>query len=799
MKLPFSLVAFFCLTLVALADRKLEIGYLRLQSEVPNLPTGASLALLQIESAGSNGSWAVPQGGQMTGKSVSYPLAATAPTLFSDHAKWVAEYYCGSQSSPIPNTLTLLSVSATDYIVSSLLVGQQVGPSTPYWDLENHSWGYDGGDIGTELLRRLDWRIDNWGIIVVCAAGNAGPILPFPASAYNAIAVGLTKGTHSRGGTMIDGIGRQKPDLVGPEDWTSNSSPIVGSCAGLMIDKAKNDSRFGNARDPRVIKALLLAGATKEEIPNWTGTPSQPLDFLYGTGQVSIYNSYLMLLAGQQGPGTRWNTGYGWDKATTSGSGRYYFGVPADTTMKYSVALVWHRTITPSFDWRTLNSSLADLNLRLSSANETFAVEAPIAESRSTVDNVEHIYIASLPAGRYALDILGPAGVTYGLAWRGDLTSLPPVIPLAITGQPASQNVALGQPASLIAGIRGTAPFTFQWRKSGVAIAGARSPMLRFPSFSAQDQGSYDVVVTDALGTLTSATAELSLGGGNDSQLKALSARSQVNTDAAIAIAGFVIPGSKPRLVLIRGIGPNLANYGVPDSLSNPMLTLYSGASAISSNEGWKGNNDSSIRTAALSVGAAVLPEDGRDCAMLLSLPPGPYTAHLKGKLGDTGVGMIEIYDAELGVVGVVKLPGADTDDSGRMAGLATRAFVGTGSKILISGLIVSGTSPKTVLVSAIGPGLASQGLSGVLAHPKLSVYADSQPIAENTVWTTAENRDAILAAVAQVHASSLSPDRADSALLITLQPGGYTILVSGADGGTGLALAEVYEVPTAP
>jgi len=99
-------------------------------------------------------------------------------------------------------------------------------------------------------------------------------------------------------------------------------------------------------------------------------------------------------------------------------------------------------------------------------------------------------------------------------------------------------------------------------------------------------------------------------------------------------------------------------------------------------------------------------------------------------------------------------------------------------------------------LLRAVGPGLVYQGLaanSGLLAQPSLAVYQGSTQIYGNTVW----GGDQVVASVSSaVGASHLDTNSADCAMLITLPAGGYTVLVSGVGGTSGVALVEIYEVP---
>lgn len=122
-----------------------------------------------------------------------------------------------------------------------------------------------------------------------------------------------------------------------------------------------------------------------------------------------------------------------------------------------------------------------------------------------------------------------------------------------------------------------------------------------------------------------------------------------------------------------------------------------------------------------------------------------------------------------------------------RMANISTRGLVGPGQGQLIGGFIITG-GPKMVLVRAIGPSLTAAGVSPVVTNPSLQLYSGSTLLASNDDWKTNAN-------AAQIIASGLAP-RSDleSALLIRLEPGAYTTVVSGTDATPAIALVEVYE-----
>jgi hypothetical protein len=123
-----------------------------------------------------------------------------------------------------------------------------------------------------------------------------------------------------------------------------------------------------------------------------------------------------------------------------------------------------------------------------------------------------------------------------------------------------------------------------------------------------------------------------------------ISARVQVGTGGNILIAGFVIGGSTSRTLLIRAAGPALIPYGVPGTLPDPKLQLYSGSTVLAANNGWGGS--AQISSAAASVGAFAWPNPASsDSAILITLPPGVYSAQVSGASGDTGVALVEVYE----------------------------------------------------------------------------------------------------------------------------------------------------------
>ena len=262
-----------------------------------------------------------------------------------------------------------------------------------------------------------------------------------------------------------------------------------------------------------------------------------------------------------------------------------------------------------------------------------------------------------------------------------------------------------------------------------------------------------------------------------------LSSRVRISGGDSVLITGFVIGGTAPKQVLIRGIGPALTGFGVGGALANPKLKIYRGSTLVSENDDWAAETVASFSR----VGAFGLASGSRDAALVATLEPGAYTAHVSDG-GAAGVALAEIYDASVN-------PAAEYQ---RLINISTRGEVTAGEGVLIGGFVVTGNSPKRLLIRGVGPGLAAFGVGGVLADPRLRVYRNADLQAENDNWSTvAAEGTASADAAREAGAFALAAGSRDSALIVTLAPGAYTAQITAADGtATGSALIEIYELP---
>jgi hypothetical protein len=264
-----------------------------------------------------------------------------------------------------------------------------------------------------------------------------------------------------------------------------------------------------------------------------------------------------------------------------------------------------------------------------------------------------------------------------------------------------------------------------------------------------------------------------------------LSMRCRAAQGDDLLIAGFVVEGSMPLPVLVRGVGPGLEKFSMNAPLQFPRLTLRSGQTVLAQNDGWDlDGNSASIATVGTRTSAFVLASGSHDDALLVPLSRGIYTAEIVGSDGGSGVALAEIYDAR------------ETANTTNLVNLSARGPVGTGDDIMIGGFVIGGDAPMLVLARAAGPALTRFDVSNTLAQPVLKVFRGTTVIATGAAWGLGDAPANVAAATERVSAFSFPTGSADAAMLLFLPPGAYTAQVSGAGGATGIALIEVYQVP---
>lgn len=406
--------------------------------------------------------------------------------------------------------------------------------------------------------------------------------------------------------------------------------------------------------------------------------------------------------------------------------------------------------------------------------------------------------LSSAEVGSYSVVATNPIGSTSSFEVPVQIAA-PPVI----TQQPESQTAALQSTVTLSVTASGAPAPAFQWKRNGVVLPGATGSTLTLKGVTPADNGAYSAEASNSLGYAISASAQVtvsetgginpSTGGGSGdpssptvpatvaSRIVNLSVRSVAGGDSGSLIVGFVLGGNTGKPILARGVGPTLGIFGVAGALADPTIGIYSGTNLTSSNDDWSANNNAAqIADAAVRLGAFSLPIQSADAALMPTLAAGAYTVQVAGKGSGSGVTLVEVYDAA-------------TASGGSLINLSVRAQVG-GAESPSLGFVINGTTSKRVLIRAIGPTLGVFGVSDVLTDPRLQLFQGSALIGENDNWGGTAS---LTTAFASVGAFPLADSTSkDAALVVTLAPGAYTVLVSGVGNTAGATLLEVYDAP---
>ncbi|MBI4623879.1 MAG: immunoglobulin domain-containing protein [Verrucomicrobia bacterium] len=451
--------------------------------------------------------------------------------------------------------------------------------------------------------------------------------------------------------------------------------------------------------------------------------------------------------------------------------------------------------------------------------------------------------VQAADAGSYTVTVANSAGNVVSNA-----AVLTMIVPPTITNQPASATVALGQAATFTVNATGSPAPSYQWNKDGVAIGGATNSTLTLSNVQSTNAGTYTVVVSNGAGSVTSNAAVLTIppaaptitaqpqdhnaliganvtlrvsvsglalsavtdaDAGNyavvvtngaervpsrvatlvvspaRSKIINMSVRTSAGAGNETLIVGFAVAGAaggaKP--LLVRAIGPSLTVFGVTGVLADPELALYRDSIQIFNNNNW---GDSlafdQIVAAARTTGAFDIGTRSLDAALAVALQPGSYTAQVVAR-GNNGVALLELYDADVAA-------------PSQLVNVSARSSVAPGAGVLIVGFFIEGNVPKRMLLRGIGPTLGALGLTGTLTDPQLALYRGNEVVATNDDWWRGGGAQVLAELFRAAGAFTLASGTRDAALEVTLAPGAYTAQVSSADGGTGVALVEVYEVP---
>jgi hypothetical protein len=322
---------------------------------------------------------------------------------------------------------------------------------------------------------------------------------------------------------------------------------------------------------------------------------------------------------------------------------------------------------------------------------------------------------------------------------------------------------------------------------SNVAVSEPFDPHLGYPN---QNKiGDYLTMVSDIAGGNVAYSA--TFNGEEDIyyvrvappplQLLNISTRMRVDSGEKVLIAGFIITGTEPKKVIVRGIGPSL--NGVVGRLSDPVLELHQGNSTLAVNDNWRVRQDGSSQEAEV-LASTVAPQNDLESAIVMTLNPGSYTAILSGKNGAGGIGVVEVFDLARAA-------------NSQLSNISTRGFVDINNDVMIGGFIMGQTTDgmATILVRALGPSLTGAGVQGALPDPTLELHnTNGTLLATNDNWKI--NDQTQQSQESAIRATTLAPPNdSEAAILTTLSQGAYTAIVRGKNNTTGVGLVEVFNL----
>ena len=256
-----------------------------------------------------------------------------------------------------------------------------------------------------------------------------------------------------------------------------------------------------------------------------------------------------------------------------------------------------------------------------------------------------------------------------------------------------------------------------------------------------------------------------------------ISTRLRVETGQHLGIAGFIITGSTSKKVIVRTLGPTLGQFGVPDVLQDPAISLFNSSNnLIASNDNWMTTQQADIQASGYAPG------DSREPAIVRTLAPGAYTAVVRGINGTSGAALLEVHDL-------------DPSSGSLITNMSTRGVVETNANVMIGGFIVgaglgtNGDGSSEVLIRALGPELTGFGISDALQDPTMELHdGNGNLLLANDNWKDSQQ--------AAIQATGLAPgDNREPAILTTLIQGNWTAIVRGKNNTTGVGLIELYRI----
>jgi len=611
----------------------------------------------------------------------------------------------------------------------------------------------------------------------------------------------------------------------------------VGTGLNYTLTGTNTPSSFNIGKLPAGLTANTTSGAISGT-PTVEGVTSLSVSANNATGAGATATLVITIVVAPTGGGSSGgNSGGG---SVISGGGNSNVPVPVIASQPSSQAVLAGASVTFS-----VSATGTGLNFQWFKAG---AVISGAQSASLTIANV-----SSSDAAAYTVAVSNGGGAVTSAA--AVLTLSSKVEAPTITTAPIAQTVDAGASASFTVVAAGTGPLTYQWQKDGVAIVGAAGAFLTVANATAS--ASYRVVISNSAGSVTSSAAALTVRplvavvvpingtyfgsfGGNGGSFALQIAADRTGVFLGFASAARVALVSRGVVVDANGrfsVTQPIASGFTPGA--NPATAALDGEYRIDGTIGADGTVTGTVSALNLTFAAPAGVRTGTTAAIAgfyptsaagsaaqgyaLVSPAGQVlVVNVVGAVADGGVGTVSAEgavalttagnarvagsvaaDATTITTTVTPATGAATTfvganstrkDTEKLTNISSRTSTGTPANTLIAGFIVSGTQAKPVLVRGIGPSLGLFDVKGALSAVRLEVFRDTTSLAVGTDWGTAANAATIAATASRVGAFPLANNSRDASLLLNLEAGSYTAVVTGQAGASGVASVEVYD-----
>ena len=450
-------------------------------------------------------------------------------------------------------------------------------------------------------------------LVVTLAAAAGAPAITSAVTATGAVGAALNYQAAASGGVTA---------------WSASNLPAgvdIDTATGLITGTPAVDGIFNatlTARNaiglssPFALRVTVTPSAATSAVTSATTASVSPGgSFTY---QIAAGNTPVSYNADGLPAGLTLNATTGVISGTVTTAGTYVISVSANNAAGTGPVTTF--TLTVAGDTVVASSALINISTR---ANVGTGAKVLISGFVITGTDPKPVLIRAVGPTLSAFGLTGLLADPVLELFRADTTSL------AVNDNWGSA----GDAAAIAATAVRVGAFTLPGGSPDAVISTTLAP------------GSYTAQIRGAAGATGVGLVEVyDAGTGTEnSKLINLSARGDVGTGGNILIAGFIIRGTQPKTVLIRGAGPALTGFGVAGALVDPRLQLFSGTTLINENDNW--SDDPAIAAAAARAGAFALAAGSKDAAILVTLPPGAYTAQVSGVGATTGVAIVEVYE----------------------------------------------------------------------------------------------------------------------------------------------------------